>query len=83
MDMDVSGNVSRFCFSAPSSTAGRVTAPRSQNCFDVLCAALLRPEGKALFMAAEGVELMWLMLQKRRQCRWVGGLSSLERKYKW
>lgn len=35
----------------------------SQNCFDVLCAELMNPEGKTAFVKAEGVELMWLMLQ--------------------
>ncbi|KAG2427002.1 hypothetical protein HXX76_012786 [Chlamydomonas incerta] len=48
-----------------------------QNCFDVLCACLMQPEHKAAFVKAEGVELMHLMLQSRRQGRY-GALKCLD-----
>lgn len=48
-----------------------------QNCFDVLCACLMQPVHKAAFVKAEGVELMHLMLQSRRQCRY-GALKCLD-----
>ncbi len=49
----------------------------AQNCFDVLCATLMLPEGKAAFVEAEGVELMWLMLEGKRQSRY-GALKLLD-----
>ncbi|GLI67804.1 hypothetical protein VaNZ11_012092 [Volvox africanus] len=48
-----------------------------QNCFDVLCASLMQQAHKAAFVKAEGVELMQLMLQSRRQCRY-GALKCLD-----
>ncbi|GIL93422.1 hypothetical protein Vretimale_6066 [Volvox reticuliferus] len=48
-----------------------------QNCFDVLCACLMQQAHKAAFVKAEGVELMQLMLQSRRQCRY-GALKCLD-----
>ncbi|GLC46520.1 hypothetical protein PLESTM_001885000 [Pleodorina starrii] len=48
-----------------------------QNCFDVLCACLMQQTHKAAFVKAEGVELMQLMLQSRRQCRY-GALKCLD-----
>lgn len=34
-----------------------------QNCFDVLCNCLMVHKNKVVFVASEGVELMWIMLQ--------------------
>ncbi|GFR50058.1 hypothetical protein Agub_g12199, partial [Astrephomene gubernaculifera] len=48
-----------------------------QNCFDVLCACLMQPAHKSAFVKSEGVELMQLMLQSRRQCRY-GALKCLD-----
>ncbi|EFJ40460.1 hypothetical protein VOLCADRAFT_69464, partial [Volvox carteri f. nagariensis] len=48
-----------------------------QNCFDVLCACLMQQVHKAAFVKAEGVELMQLMLQSRRQGRY-GALKCLD-----
>ncbi len=48
-----------------------------QNCFDVLCAALMPPEAKIAFVSAEGVELMYLMLASKKQSRY-GALRLLD-----
>uniref|UniRef100_A0A7S3R3A3 Beta-catenin-like protein 1 N-terminal domain-containing protein n=1 Tax=Dunaliella tertiolecta TaxID=3047 RepID=A0A7S3R3A3_DUNTE len=48
-----------------------------QDCFDVLCSAMMLPENKQAFVKAEGVELMWLMLANKRQSRF-GALKLLD-----
>eukprot|EP00798_Chlamydomonas_sp_ICE-L_P016784 gene16784-23060_t len=48
-----------------------------QNCFDVLCSCLMVQDNKALFVKSEGVELMWLMLQSKKQARY-GSIKCLD-----
>ena len=38
-----------------------------QNLFDVLCTAVMAPENKERFVAAEGLELMLLMMKSKKQ----------------
>jgi beta-catenin-like protein 1 len=49
-----------------------------ENLFDALCCTLMSPEHRQLFVEAEGVELMVLILRQRRPVR-AGALKALVR----
>ncbi|KAG1678261.1 hypothetical protein FOA52_013881 [Chlamydomonas sp. UWO 241] len=48
-----------------------------QNCFDVLCSCLMLHENKVAFVTAEGVELMWIILQNKKASRY-GAVKLLD-----
>ncbi|GAX82009.1 hypothetical protein CEUSTIGMA_g9437.t1 [Chlamydomonas eustigma] len=48
-----------------------------QNCFDLLCSCLMIHDNKAVFVKSEGVELVWIMLQSKKQSRY-GAVKLLD-----
>lgn len=48
-----------------------------QNLFDILCSCLMIPELKAQFVESEGVELMHIMMEKKKMSR-LGAIKCLD-----
>ena len=48
-----------------------------QNLFDILCSCLMIQELKVQFVEAEGVELMWIMLENKKSSR-LGAIKCLD-----
>ncbi|KAI8465924.1 MAG: Catenin-beta-like protein [Monoraphidium minutum] len=48
-----------------------------ENLFDALCSCLMLPENRTAFVAAEGVELMFLLLKAKRASRY-GAVKALD-----